>query len=131
MQIGKLAALSGHSTATIRYYERIGVISPAPRTPSGYRNYDGRALEELGFVRAGRAIGISLTELSEIVAFRDRGEAPCAELLALMKRRLSDIEDRLAELHAIRSGLAGLVAAAEASDLDDCPPAALYRLVGS
>jgi hypothetical protein len=43
MNIGKLAALAGVGTATVRYYERRGLLGPAARTHSGYRRYDQQA----------------------------------------------------------------------------------------
>jgi MerR family transcriptional regulator, copper efflux regulator len=129
MRIGELADLAAVSTATIRFYERSGVLAPPARTEGGYRDYPARAVAELQFVRAGQAIGLTLVELAEITAFRDRGEAPCAELLALMQRRLTEIEARLDELQQLRRDLSLLVAAAHARDLDDCPPATMYGLL--
>lgn len=129
MRIGDLAAQAGVSTATVRFYERRGVLGPPARTPGGYRDYPERAVEELRFVRAGQAIGLTLVEFAEFVAFRDRGEAPCAELLALMERRLAEVHQRLEELGQLRAELTIPVAAAHARDLQDCPPAAMYGLL--
>jgi MerR family transcriptional regulator, copper efflux regulator len=129
MRIGELASAVGVSTATIRFYERSGVIAPPARTDGGYRDYPERAVEEIRFVRAGQAIGLTLLELSEIAAFRDRGEEPCSELVALMQRRLGEVEERIGELTRLRSQLADLVAAAHALDLEDCPPALMYGLL--
>jgi DNA-binding transcriptional MerR regulator len=129
VRIGELADLVGVSTATIRFYERSGVLAPPQRTEGGYRDYPARAVAELRFVRAGQAIGLTLVELAEITAFRDHGDAPCAELLALMERRLAEIEARLDELQQLRRDLTVLVAAARARDLDDCPPAIMYGLL--
>jgi DNA-binding transcriptional MerR regulator len=129
MRIGELADLVGVSTATIRFYERSGVLTPPERTEGGYRDYPDHAVVELQFVRAGQAVGLTLVELAEITAFRDRGEAPCAELLALMERRLTEIEVRLDELEQLRRDLTVLVAAAHARDLDDCPPETMYGLL--
>jgi DNA-binding transcriptional MerR regulator len=129
MLIGELATRVGVSTATIRFYERSGVLAPPRRTEGGYRDYPERALDELRFVRAGQAIGLTLVELAEITAFRDRGEAPCGELVALMERRLAEVEQRLEELTRLRHDLGVLVAAAHARDLRECPPAAMYGLL--
>lgn len=120
MRIGELAAQGGVSTATIRFYERSGVLTAPQRNDSGYRDYPLRALDELRFVRAGQAIGLTLVELAEITAFREHGQAPCVELLALMERRLADVEQRLGELAQLRH---------DARDLHECPPAVIYGLL--
>jgi DNA-binding transcriptional MerR regulator len=129
MRIGELAAAVGVSPATIRFYERSGVLAAPARTEGGYRDYSDRAVDELRFVRAGQAIGLTLLELSEIAAFRDRGEEPCTELVALMERRLGEVDERIRELSQLRTQLAQLVAAARMLDLADCPPATMYELL--
>jgi DNA-binding transcriptional MerR regulator len=129
MRIGELAAAVGVTPATIRFYERSGVLAAPARTAGGYRDYPDRAVDELRFVRAGQAIGLTLLELSEIAAFRDRGEQPCTELVALMARRLGEVDDRIRGLSQLRGQLADLVIAARALDLEDCPPATMYELV--
>jgi DNA-binding transcriptional MerR regulator len=78
MRIGELAEQAGISTKAIRYYEQIGILTPPARTASGYRTYDEVALGRLGFVRAAQAVGFTLGEIRQIIAFRDDGQAPCA-----------------------------------------------------
>ena len=129
MRIGELAAAVGVSPATIRFYERSGVLAVPARTEGGYRDYPAQAVEEIRFVRAGQAMGLTLLELAEIAAFRDRGEQPCTELVALMERRLGDVDGRIRELSRLREQLAELVVAAHSLDLDDCPPALMYELL--
>jgi MerR family transcriptional regulator, copper efflux regulator len=75
MRIGELAELAGISTKAIRYYEQIGILAPPARTSSGYRTYDETALRRLRFVRAARAVGFTLGEIRQIIAFRDDGQA--------------------------------------------------------
>jgi ectoine hydroxylase-related dioxygenase (phytanoyl-CoA dioxygenase family) len=60
MRIGELAEQAGLSTKAIRYYEQIGILTPAARTTSGCRTYDETALGRLGFVRAAQALGLPL-----------------------------------------------------------------------
>lgn len=124
----ELAAAVGVTPATIRFYERSGVPAPV-RTDGGDRDYADRAVDELRFMRAGQAIGLSLLELSGIAAFRDRGEEPSTELVALMQRRLGEVDDRIRELSQLRGQLAELLIAARALDLEDCPPATMHELV--
>jgi MerR HTH family regulatory protein len=67
---------AGISTKAIRYYEQIGILTPPARTSSGYRSYDETAIGRLGFVRAAQAVGLTLGEIRQIIAFRDDGQAP-------------------------------------------------------
>ena len=86
MRIGELAEQAGISTKAIRYYEQIGILAPPARTTSGYRAYDHAALGRLGFVRAAQALGLTLGEIRQIIAFRDQGAAPCSHVAALLPR---------------------------------------------
>jgi DNA-binding transcriptional MerR regulator len=97
---------------TIRYYEDIGLLPEPARSANGYRSYDESACERLRFVKAAQAVGFSLGEIREIVAFRDRGEEPCAHVLDLVDRRSRDIGDRIAALERMRADLDRLAARA-------------------
>ena len=114
MRIGELAEAVSLPTKTIRYYEQIGLLPTPDRQRNGYRAYDDSACERLRFVTAARAVGFSLSEIREIVAFRDRGEEPCAHVLDLVDRRARDIADRIAVLERMQGDLRRLSSRARA-----------------
>jgi MerR family transcriptional regulator, copper efflux regulator len=122
MRIGELAERSGVPVKTIRYYEEIGVLARAERTPSGYRDYDEPAVDRLAFVRAGQAVGLTLGEIRQVVALRERGEAPCAHVVELVERRAREIEHRIAEMQHLRGELRRLAERARDLDAADCAP---------
>ena len=130
MRIGELAVRAGVSTKTIRYYEDIGLVPPAPRLASGYRDYDPSMLDRLAFIRAAQAVGLSLGEIRSIVGLRDDGQTPCGHVLDLLRTRSAELDRRIAELRALRSDLNRLVVRAEALDPSDCDPARICHLVG-
>jgi MerR family transcriptional regulator, copper efflux regulator len=130
MRIGEVAARSGISTNTIRYYEDIGVLPRPERSASGYRDYAVSVLDRLAFVRAAQAIGLSLGEIRSIVALRDEGETPCGHVLHLLRHRAADLDRRIAELLALRDELHRLVARAEALDPTDCDQRRICHLIG-
>lgn len=119
MRIGELAGRAGVNPKTVRYYESIGVLPEPPRTPSGYRDYDDGYVGRLTFIRTAQRLGITLDEVKEVLAFRERGEAPCAYVRGVLDTQVRDIDRRIRELHELRDQLVELAAAA-----DDLPPAA-------
>jgi DNA-binding transcriptional MerR regulator len=79
IRIGKLSHLTGCNIETIRYYERIGLLSPPPRSLSRYRLYDVADVRRLMFVRRAREVGFSLDEVRALLALsaeRDGDTSP-------------------------------------------------------
>ena len=134
MRIGELAAVSGVTAKTIRYYEDIGVLDhPAhavglsPLHPGGHRP---PRLHPLGW-----AVGLTL---GEIRGFWHCATAvqPCAHVLDLITARAADLDRRISELQRLRTELGGLVAGGSASTFRLRPPAGVppdrpQRLSGS
>jgi MerR family transcriptional regulator, copper efflux regulator len=129
MRIGELAQQAGISTKAIRYYEQISILTPPERTPSGYRAYDEAALERLGFVRAAQAVGLTLGEIRQIIAFRDNGQAPCAHVTDLLQRHAADLDRRIRELQHLRGELRQLAKRAATLDPEDCPPERVCHII--
>lgn len=105
MRIGELARTVGVPAKTIRYYEQIGLVPEPRRTASGYRDYDRSAAARLAFIRAAQSVGLSLGEIREILAFRDRGEVPCQHVAGLIERHAADLSERISALERMRRDL--------------------------
>jgi DNA-binding transcriptional MerR regulator len=129
MRIGELAAQAGISTKAIRYYEQLGILTPPARTPSGYRSYDATALGRLGFVRAAQAVGFTLGEIRQVIAFRDGGQAPCAHVSDLLRRHAADLEVRIRQLQQLRGELGQLAERAATLDPEQCPPERVCHII--
>lgn len=112
MRIGELAKKAGVNPKTIRYYEEIGLLPPAPRTESGYRQYANKDAERLEFIRSAKALGVALGEIKEVLAFRDRGTYPCPYVLTLIDTKLTEIESRIQGLQMLGGDLKRLRKAA-------------------
>jgi DNA-binding transcriptional MerR regulator len=121
MKIGELAERSGVPAKTIRYYEEIGLLPPAEREANGYRTYDEDALQRLRFVQHAQAAGLTLREISQVLAIRSEGRAPCVHVRELLHRHLEQIDARLGELRATRRELQDLARYAETVDPAACP----------
>jgi DNA-binding transcriptional MerR regulator len=113
MRIGELAEQVGVNPKTVRYYEQIGLIPPAPRTSGGYREYTDTDAARLTFIRTAQRLGLSLEEVAEILRLRERGEA-CGYVRHVISQQLRSIDKRIAELRALRTELRELRAAADA-----------------
>ncbi len=129
MQIGRLARLAGVSVKALRYYEEIGVLDRPTRTPSGYRDYAADALDRVRFVRASQASGLTLGEIREIVAFRDRGESPCAHVTQLLGQRANQIDRQIDDLRRARTVISELVERARSLDPADCSPSDVCHVI--
>ncbi|CRK55258.1 Mercuric resistance operon regulatory protein [Alloactinosynnema sp. L-07] len=127
MRIGELAAVTGTTPKTLRFYEDSGLLSPAARTPSGYREYGQDAVTRLDFIRRGRAAGLTLAQIREVLDVRDRGRAPCAHVEDLLAVRLRDLDAQIADLQALRDTVAQLHHAASRPDPDRCHPEQVCR----
>jgi MerR family transcriptional regulator, copper efflux regulator len=105
MRIGQLAAQTGYSVRTIRFYEQAGLLLAPDRTPSGYRVYDQDAITRLRFVGSAQALGLSLAEIAEVLRIRDYQGPPCTYVAELIETHIGAIEDRITELTALRDEL--------------------------
>lgn len=120
MFIGELAARSGVTAKTIRFWEAEGLLADPARTPSGYRDYDPDALDRLSFIRHAQAAGLTLAEIRQILVISDDGEPPCGHVTDLIHQHLLDVDVRIRELTETRSLLARLAQRAADQDPTDC-----------
>jgi DNA-binding transcriptional MerR regulator len=105
LRSGELAKLAGVSPDTLRLYERKGLLARTPRTANGYRAYPPDALDRVRLVRAALSIGFTLDELTEILAERDGGGAPCTRVRDLAGAKLENLEGQLRVLRELRDRL--------------------------
>ena len=128
MRIGEVAQRAGVSVKTIRYYERVGILAPT-REPNGYRAYEPEVLDRLAFTRAAQAVGLTLGEIRETIAFREHGEPPCTNVLALIEQRSSELTERIAELETLRADLEALAERGRGLDPADCAPTSICHVI--
>ena len=129
MRIGELARRSGFATTALRYYEKAGLLPRSSRTVSGYRDYDGEALPRLAFVRAAQAIGLSVSEVREVIGIRDRGTPPCAHVLELIERHRAEVRAHIRQLQQLESELALLAKQGARVDPAECDPAGICKVI--
>jgi len=103
--IGQLARTVGVPTSTLRYYERSKLLRPDSRTNGNYRLYGPAALERLRFIRAARANGFTLEDISTLLNFRDGSTSRCKEVQKLIEARLADLRTRMEQIRETESVL--------------------------
>jgi len=117
MQIGELALGAGVKTSAIRYYESVGLLPPPQRSNAGYRLYAERHRSRLDFILRARALDLTLDEIGEIVAFDERGEAPCTHVDRLICDKIAEIETKITQLRRLQEELQALHEQAQALTL--------------
>src|ERR1700750_2179327 len=110
LRIGEVARRSGVGIEALRFYERRGLLGRPARTESNYRVYDESVLERLDFIRRAQAVGFTLGEIAEILAESAGGRSPCRHVRELARRKLEELDARLAELRRHRAELARTLA---------------------
>ena len=102
LTIGEVAARSGVAASALRFYERRGLIAAA-RTDGNQRRYDRSVLRRIAFVQAGRAAGITLTEIGSALEGLPTHRTPSRrDWERLSKRWRDDLDARIETLHALR-----------------------------
>jgi DNA-binding transcriptional MerR regulator len=110
LRIGEVAGAAGVTADTIRYYEREGLLPAPDRTASGYRAYDGAAVDRLRFIQGAQRLGLRLGDIRDLLAVRDTGTCPCEPAEDLLTRRLAEVDAEIARLTALRTDMARMLA---------------------
>lgn len=108
MRISTAASRSGVPASTLRYYERIGLIT-TQREHNGYRTYEESVLERLSFIETAKQLDLSLPEIAELLVVVE-GDDTCTQvrdaLHPKLQERLQEVDQRLARLTSLRDRLA-------------------------
>jgi MerR family transcriptional regulator, Zn(II)-responsive regulator of zntA len=129
MRIGELAEAAGTTAKTLRFYEASGLLPPAERAVNGYRDYGPSALSRLDFIRRGRAAGLTLAQIREVIDIRDAGDAPCDHVHQLLTARVSEIDRQIADLEVLREALIRRRDHAGTADPSSCAAETVCRYV--
>ena len=76
---------------TLRYYERIGLISDVPRTKNGIRDYDEKSCKRIEFIKCMRNAGVEIDILSKYISLIETGKSTVEE----RKKLLEDQREKL------------------------------------
>jgi MerR family copper efflux transcriptional regulator len=125
MSIGKLAKSASVGIDTIRFYEKQGLLPQPERRESGYRQYTVSDARRLIFIRRAKQLGFSLVDISELLQLRAQSRSSGSSIRcvrSLAGRKLSSVENKIAELTRIKIVLSELVNTCPGDgDADQCP----------
>ena len=107
-KIGEAAAISGVSAANIRFYEKEQLLKAQGRSDNSYRMYSDGDVHQLKFIRACRALNMSLAEVRTLLGLDLNNKADCATARGALDAHLEHVRERLAELRALEKDLKAL-----------------------
>lgn len=121
MNIGQAAQASGLSAKMIRYYEQTGLIPPARRNESGYRNYAPSDVHMLRFIRRGRELGFSMPQIRELLSlWRDKSRQS-AEVKRIAAAHMNELREKIGGLEQMANTLQTLIECCAGDNRPECP----------
>ncbi|MGB3810983.1 MAG: helix-turn-helix domain-containing protein [Parvibaculum sp.] len=120
LAIGELARRTATKVETIRYYERIGLLTAPARTKGNYRAYGPADLNRLSFVRRSRDLGFSLDQVRALLNLADERDRSCKAVDAIAKEHLVEVNRKIADLHALRRELDSMITQCQCGTIAQC-----------
>ena len=100
MTIAEVSRKYDISADTLRYYERIGLIPPVPRTRGGLRDYGEESCGWIQLMKCMRAAGVQIEALIEYVDLFQQGDATLDARKSLLVEQRDQLVSRMAEMQA-------------------------------
>jgi DNA-binding transcriptional MerR regulator len=102
---GQLAQRVGVNLETVRFYEKEGLLAPASRTASGYRQFAEDTVNRLEFVKRAKELGFSLAEIRELLVLQDSNADCCDDVRDRLQKKLAAVLAKRAELESLEAQL--------------------------
>jgi MerR family mercuric resistance operon transcriptional regulator len=120
LSIGELSQRTGVNIETVRYYEKIKLLPPPPRTGGGHRAYADAHLRRLIFIRRSRELGFTLDEIRNLLGLVQGGYT-CGEVRDAALAHLTNVRSKIADLRRMERTLAETAARCEGGTAPNCP----------
>ncbi|PVE43767.1 hypothetical protein H663_004650 [Limnohabitans planktonicus II-D5] len=121
LRIGQVALASGMSTASIRFYEQQGLLSPATRSSNGYRAYSAQDVERLRRIRTCRSLDMSIQEIQALLQVPGDSPTVCEVTSQVLLEHLEHVAHRIEELQELKSRLEALQGLCQHPVDAECP----------
>lgn len=121
-RISELAERCGVNKETIRYYERIGLLSEPSRTPSGYRMYPEEFVNRLHFIKRMQDLDFSLAEINKLLGIVDKDNERCKDMNDFVVQKIDEVQKKIRDLKKIEHMLINLKdCCPDEKSLHECP----------
>lgn len=102
LTVNELARQAQAPAHVVRYYTRIGLLSPTAQQPNGYRLFSTQDAGRLRFIRLAKNLGYTLSEIREITRHADMGESPCADVRRIIQGRIEENRVKIRDMQALQ-----------------------------
>jgi len=119
--IGELSDRTRVNIETIRYYERIGLLPPPPRSAGRHRLYDDGHRQRLAFIRRARELGFSLDQVRALLALSGQHGLACDEVKAITDEHIAEVRHKICDLRKLERVLSNLAARCRPNRVPECP----------
>jgi len=106
LTIGRLARDTGVSVETVRYYQRVGLITEPAKPSEGYRIYPVDTSTRIRFIKRAQQLGFTLKEIGELL---EMGSGNCCDVRERAEAKRGQVEEQIRDLTALRSTLDKLI----------------------
>lgn len=120
VSIGEASRSCGVKVPTIRYYEQIGLLPAPPRTEGNRRTFDPGDLRRLAFIRHARELGFEIDAIRTLLTLQDDPHQPCGTADAIARARLTEVQQRIDSLTALKAELAVMIESCSHGKVSDC-----------
>ncbi len=97
-----LAQKTGVPIDTVRHYTRIGLLKPERMKSNGYKVYQHSDAVRLGFILAAKKLGITLTEIKQILDEAEHGNSPCPLVREIIAHRIKENRGKIKHLQQLQ-----------------------------
>lgn len=116
LRIGELSKETDISVSALRYYEQIGLLTPAYKAESNYRYYKQSDISLALFIKKAQCLGFSLEEIKEIINERKNGKSACAKVKSFAQRKITELQEKMKELKKLEDALKKYITECKVTD---------------
>ncbi|MDH3669993.1 MAG: MerR family transcriptional regulator [Gammaproteobacteria bacterium] len=98
MTVSELSRQGRVAPHVVRYYSRIGLLSPARHPDNGYKLFSRSDISRLSFIRQAQSLGCTLEEIAQILDTSAQGKSPCRRVRDILQRHVEENRQKLEEL---------------------------------
>ncbi len=107
MLSGELSKKTGISKDTIRFYEKLGLITASDRQAGTklYKEYSPETIERLSLIAQGKGLGFTLSEIKQLLNEWDGGAMSKGDQIKVIERKIEEISEKMQQLNSIKTYL--------------------------